>query len=233
MTALEAWAGFECTLNRTGDAYRDQLDLTGHRERLDDLQLLRDLGVKAVRYPILWERAPDWEWADERLGLLRELGIEPIVGLVHHGSGPLETSVLDGSFATGLAEHAAAVAERYPWVRRWTPVNEPLTTARFSALYGHWYPHARDDLSFARAVLVQCRATVLAMGAIRRAIPGAELVQTEDVGIVHATPGVAGQAEFENERRWLSLDLLTGRLAADSPVRRWLLDVGVEETELA
>ena len=25
--------------------------------------------------------------------------------------------------------------------RGWTPINEPLTTARFSALYGHWYPH--------------------------------------------------------------------------------------------
>src|SRR3712207_8890412 len=50
-----------------------------------------------------------------------------------------------------LAEYAHAVASRYPWVEDWTPVNEPLTTARFSALYGHWYPHARDDVSFARS----------------------------------------------------------------------------------
>ena len=45
----------------------------------------------------------------------------------------------------------ATVAERYPWVRRYTPVNEPLTTARFSALYGLWYPHVRDDAAFLRA----------------------------------------------------------------------------------
>ena len=69
-----------------------------------------------------------------------------------------------GASPTGLAEFAGAVAER---VSRgssdWTPVNEPLTTARFSALYGLWYPHARDDRSFVVALLNQCRATVLAM----------------------------------------------------------------------
>ena len=31
--------------------------------------------------------------------------------------------------------------------------NEPLTTARFSALYGAWYPHAKDDALFSRAVV--------------------------------------------------------------------------------
>ena len=48
-----------------------------------------------------------------------------------------------------------------------SPVNEPLTTARFCALYGHWYPHARSDATFVRAIIHQCRATVLAMRAIR------------------------------------------------------------------
>ena len=62
------------------------------------------------------------------------------MGLVHHGSGPAGTDLLDEGFAEGLARFARAVAERFPWVEDWTPVNEPLTTARFSALYGHWYP---------------------------------------------------------------------------------------------
>jgi hypothetical protein len=62
---------------------------------------------------------------------------------VHHGSGPRHTDLLDPAFATGLADYAGAVAARYPWVTDWTPVNEPLTTARFAALYGFWYPHAR------------------------------------------------------------------------------------------
>ena len=65
------------------------------------------------------------------------------------------------------ATFAEAVARRYPWVLDFTPVNEPLTTARFGALYGHWYPHARDARSFARALMVQTWATVKAMRAIR------------------------------------------------------------------
>ena len=43
-----------------------------------------------------------------------------------------------------LAQHAENVARRYPWLEMFTPVNEPLTTARFSGLYGHWYPHRHD-----------------------------------------------------------------------------------------
>ena len=29
-------------------------------------------------------------------------------------------------------------------------MNEPLTTARFSGLYGHWYPHLNDDAFVAK-----------------------------------------------------------------------------------
>ena len=47
-------------------------------------------------------------------------------------------------------EDAARVAARYPWVLDWTPVNEPVTTARFSGLYGHWYPHLCDFGTFMR-----------------------------------------------------------------------------------
>ena len=37
----------------------------------------------------------------------------------------------------------------------WTPVNEPLTTARFSGLYGIWYPHASNEGAFWRALANQ------------------------------------------------------------------------------
>src|SRR5205085_3518138 len=126
------------------------LERNGHASRDGDLERFASLGIRAIRYPVLWERtAPeriadaDWSWPDSRLPALRELGMTPIVGLVHHGSGPRRTSLLHPCFATGLAEFAGAVAARYPWVEHWTPVNEPLTTARFSGLYGVWYPHAR------------------------------------------------------------------------------------------
>ena len=68
---------------------------------------------------------------------------------VHHGSGPGSTNLLDPKFPEKLARYAQEVATRFPYVVDYTPVNEPLTTARFSALYGYWYPHRRDEHSFA------------------------------------------------------------------------------------
>jgi len=222
---LQLWAGIECTVNRVRDTYRDQLVENGHAVRDDDLDRFAQLGIEAIRYPILWERtAPrglaqaDWSWADRRLNRLRSLGIAPIVGLVHHGSGPRHTHLLDPGFVAGLAEYAGAVATRYPWVEAYTPVNEPLTTARFSALYGHWYPHERSDQAFAYALVNECVATAAAMRAIRQINPEAKFVSTEDLGKTHSTPLLAYQADFENYRRWLSIDLLTGRLDQQHPL---------------
>jgi dTDP-4-dehydrorhamnose reductase len=178
---LELWGGTECTVNRIGADYIDQTVRTGHHARLDDLDLIASLGVRAVRYPVLWERVapsglahPDWRWTDQRLARLRELNLRPIAGLVHHGSGPRDTSLLDPEFPHHLASYARAVAERYPWLLDYTPINEPLTTARFSALYGHWYPHRRDDLAFAQALLNECRGVVEALTRCGRICAGWE-----------------------------------------------------------
>lgn len=237
---LELWGGVECTVNRVGDQYFDQLERNGHAARAGDLDLFAALGIRAMRYPVLWERiAPeglkraDWSWADERLNRLRELGIRPVVGLVHHGSGPRYTNLVDRAFPNKLAMFARAVAERYPWVDAYTPVNEPLTTARFSALYGHWHPHSRDSKTFIRVLLTQIRAVITAMHAIREINPEAQLIQTEDLGKTFSTRQLAYQAEFENERRWLTYDLLTGRLTRGHPMWEYLIALGINEDELA
>ena len=122
-----------------------------------------------------------------RLRELCALGMSPIAGLVHHGSGPVYSTLLDRDFPDQLAVYARRVAERYPWIDAYTPINEPLTTARFSALYGHWYPHAKCDRTFVKALLHQCRATVLAMRAVRQVNPAAQLVQTDDAGKTFST----------------------------------------------
>jgi dTDP-4-dehydrorhamnose reductase len=236
---LQLWAGPECTIVRIGDRWRDQAAETGHRARLSDLDLIANLGIRTVRYPILWESvAPlgpdllDFAWTDERLARCQALGIEVIGGLLHHGSGPRYTNLLDPEFPRKFADYAARVAERYPHIRRWTPINEPLTTARFSALYGHWFPHRRDYPAFLRAVVNQCEAIRRAMLAIRRINPDAQLLQTEDVGKVFSTPPLRDQAAHENERRWLSLDLLAGRVDGEHPMYRFLVESGVGADEL-
>ena len=155
-----------------------------------------------------------------------------IVGLVHHGSGPPSTSLVDESFVRGVAEYAGAIARRYPWIDAYTPVNEPLTTARFSGLYGHWYPHRRDDHAFAAALVNQVRATRDAMRAIRAVNARAQLVQTEDICRISGTPPLRAQVEFENNRRWLSLDLLAGTVTRQHPLREFLVDAGISRATL-
>ncbi|HET9644116.1 MAG TPA: hypothetical protein VFP68_12325, partial [Burkholderiaceae bacterium] len=53
---IALWAGPECTVNRVGDHYFDQLEATGFAQRLDDIDRLASLGVEHVRFPLLWER---------------------------------------------------------------------------------------------------------------------------------------------------------------------------------
>lgn len=236
---LELWGGVECTVNRVGDIYFDQIRKSGHHDRKEDIARFAAIGFRAMRYPVLWERvAPDglatadWTWTDERLQLLRAADIRPIATLLHHGSGPRATHLLDPSFPERCAEYAAAVAARYPWLQDYTPVNEPLTTARFSALYGHWYPHRRDDRSFVTALLLELRATVRAMARIREINPAARLIQTEDAGRTYGTPRLAEQAEFENHRRWLTFDFLTGRVSEAHPLWHWLVRCGASRADL-
>ena len=237
---LALWGGVECTVNRVGNAYHSQLDFSGHATRESDIERFASLGIAAIRYPILWERtapaglaAADWTWPDRRLSLLGEAGITPIAGLLHHGSGPTCTDLLDPHFPEKFAAYAGAVAARYPHLDHYTPINEPLTTARFSALYGHWHPHARDERAFAVALLNQCKATVLAMAAVWEVNSDARLIQTEDLGRTYSVPSLLYQAEFNNELRWLGWDLLSGLVDREHTLWRWLTRrCGVPDADL-
>ena len=117
--SLELWGGLECTINRVGDRFIDQLELARAYALDTIVDLVASTVVRRMRWPVLWERvAPsgleraDWEWSDRTLRALVERGIEPIVGLVHHGSGPRDTNLLDPRYATwdALFEDAARAA---------------------------------------------------------------------------------------------------------------------------
>ncbi|MCG6116109.1 MAG: family 1 glycosylhydrolase [Mesorhizobium sp.] len=236
---LEIWGGIECSVIRIGNATRNQLARTGHTGRESDLEAIAALGLKTLRYPVLWELIEenpgqfDWTFADGAMEKLRQLGVKPIAGLLHHGSGPRWADITDHAFPTQFGHFAGRVAERYPWIDLYTPVNEPFTTARLSGLYGLWHPHGSDEATCFRLTVTQCLATIIAIQKIRRVNPNARLVQTEDFGRVFSTPPLAYQADHENERRWLSIDLLTGRVDRHHPLFQHLLDAGVPERSLA
>ena len=226
---MEMWAGFECTLNRVGDRYQDQLLPKERHMRTACLRALPGLGITKFRYRVAWEDvSTPWEWVEEDIQFLTDHGIKPIIGLIHHGSGPKETSLISDDFAEGLAGHAALIAQKLPQVEFWTPVNEPLTTARFSALYGHWYPHQRSDTAFWLALLNQISATIAAMREIRLVNPSAKLVQTEDLGTTYATAALCDQAAHDNQRRWMTWDLLCGMVVPGHPFYEGLCKLGFQ-----
>jgi dTDP-4-dehydrorhamnose reductase len=235
----EVWGGVECTINRVNNTFNDQLEHSQHYYRKGDLQAIAGLGIKKIRYPILWEKHQpskesviDWSWVEQQLTTLKENNIEVIGGLLHHGSGPAFTNLLDPEFPSLLATYAQKVAEKFPWINYYTPVNEPLTTARFSGLYGIWYPHTRDDRSFLQMLVNEIKATVLSMQAIRKVNPTAKLLQTEDLGKTYSTKKLQYQADFENERRWLSYDLLCGKVNENHPLWYYIVSSGVNIEDL-
>ena len=235
----EVWGGVECTINRVQDVFRDQLIYSGHYKRPGDIERFAELGIKKLRYPLLWEfhqpvanNAIDWKWSEKQLTSIRKKHIKPIVGLVHHGSGPAFTDLTDPDFPGKLALYAKAVAKKFPWIEYYTPVNEPLTTARFSGLYGLWYPHRKDELAFFKMLINQLKGVVLSMQAIRKTNPKAKLVQTEDLSKTHSTALLSYQAEFENERRWLTYDLLCGRVDQQHFFWNYFISMGISIDEL-
>lgn len=232
---LEVWGGVEYTLNRVQDRYFDQMRLSGHDRRADDYARFAELGLQTLRAGFLWERHeedPSWRWTDERLHIMQQLGMQPIVGFLHHGAGPRHTSLIDRAFPRKLAAYAGEFASRYPWVESYTPINEPHTTARFSALYGVWYPHRMSRKDYLYALLNQLKATVLSMQAIRQVRPGARLIQTDDVGEISGTDELRSTCELLNLRQWLPYDLLCGHVDNYHPMFGYMRDAGIAEEDI-
>jgi len=117
----------------------DEYELMGHYQHWrEDLSLVGDLGVRAVRWGVPWHRIErnrgqfDWSWIDQVIPyLVDELGVMPIVDLVHYGC-PLwlPRAFADHEYPELVAAFAGAFAERYRrYVHWYTPLNEPQVTA--------------------------------------------------------------------------------------------------------
>ena len=144
--------GIECS-NPTianGRIRRDQLLECGHYEHWQrDLQLVKGLGLTFLRYGLPYHLVHvgpgryDWSFADAVMAEMRALGIEPILDLLHFGVPDWIGNFQNPELPRYFAEYAAAVAERYSWVRYWTPVNEIYVSARMSTLDGLWNEQIR------------------------------------------------------------------------------------------
>jgi dTDP-4-dehydrorhamnose reductase len=76
----EIWGGIECTINRVGDKFSDQLSFTQCYESDSFIDGITQLGIKAIRFPVLWEKHEpvknktiDWTWSANQLNKLRTM----------------------------------------------------------------------------------------------------------------------------------------------------------------
>lgn len=233
--------GIECSAPTIAGGYRqDELVKTGHWTRYaEDLDLVAAFGIRYLRYGVPFHvvaREPnrfDWTWTDSAFGALRDAGLEPIADLLHFGVPDDIRGIGDPAMPARFLGFAAAFAERYPWVRWYTPVNEPLVTARFSAQFGWWNERRTDERSFVRALDNVVTCAVGGMAAIRERRADAGFLQSDACeSYLPAEAGAESATAFLNERRFVGWDLTYGRRPAD-PVVAWLTENGLGEDRLA
>jgi len=217
---------------------RDQMAECDHYARWrEDFELTLATGCRHLRYgPPYYQMhlGPgryDWSFTDEVLPAMRAMGIVPIIDLCHFGVPDWIGDFQNGDWAAHFAEFARAFAQRYPWVRLYTPVNEMYITAEFSGYYGWWNERLTTHEGFVGALKNVTRACLDAMLAILQVRPDALFILCESSEHTHAnSPQLAPQAEMYNERRFLTLDLICGHRVS-AGMYTYMRDHGMEEQE--
>ncbi len=212
----------------------DEYVLTQHdRFWREDLRMISDTGVRYLRYGIPWYQVNpepgrfDWSWTDEVLPfLVDELGISPILVLVHYGA-PLwlEGTFLAPDYPQRVAEYAAAVAERYGHlVRLWTPLNEPRVHAHFAGRVSAWPPYRRGERGYAQVLVSLARGMARTIDAIRAVRSDAVIVHVDAMSVVEsAVPELQPAAAQRSEHQFLALDLTEGRVTPGHPMWDYLV----------
>ncbi len=234
--------GIECSYPTIeGGRWRcDQLAVNGHyRHWARDFELAREIGVSHLRYgPPLHlvfrgRDTYDWSFTDQVMPAMRDLGIEPIVDLCHFGLPDWLENFQNPEVPEALQAYSRAFARRYPWVRFYTPVNEMYVCAKLSALDGVWNEQRRDERSFLTAVRHMARASALMMNSIAEENRDSIFINSESGEFYQACcpdARIEGIAAFENERRFLPLDLLYARPVGER-MRAYLRDQSMPDEE--
>ena len=236
--------GIECSYPTIdhGRWRRDEMDSTRHYELWQhDFQLAREIGITHIRYgpPLhLVFQGPgsfDWDYIDPQMAELRDFGPEPIIDLCHFGVPAWLGDFQNPDIGRALEEYAGAFADRYPWVRFYTPVNEMYVCARMSALDGLWNEQLRDEGAYARAAWNLANASVRMSDAILKRREDAVFINSESSEFYQPCcpdPEIQKVAEAANERRFLPLDLIFAH-PLDKPMHDLLCSQGISEDDIA
>ena len=241
-TGFVVTTGIECSAPVVaGGVRRDELVLTGHVDRfVEDFDLTARFGIRTIRYGIPFhlvaadEGRFDWGWTDRALGALADAGLTPVADLLHFGVPDRLWGFGDPLLPDVYRRFAEAFVGRYPWIRHYTPVNEPWISAAFSAKEGHWNERRRDERSQVAALenLLVCNA--LGMEIVRGARPDAVFLQSDVCE--RWLPGtdedaVVEEAALRNELRFVPFELSYG-LPVGARAADWLVRNGMSEAVL-
>jgi beta-glucosidase/6-phospho-beta-glucosidase/beta-galactosidase len=234
--------GIECSCPTIdGGRWRiDELEATDHyRYWRRDLELVRELGLRYLRYGpplhrmLLGPGRYDWEFMDRVAEAMQALKIVPIADLCHFGVPDWLENFQNPELPERLAEYAGAFARRYRWIRLYTPVNEMYVAARMSALDGVWNEQLRSETGFVTAIRHLARASVLMMQSIARECPEAVFINSESSEFYQPCcpdPEILRIADFENQRRFIALDLVYA-VPLREDIRRFLIAHGMPAEE--
>lgn len=220
----------------------DEYELTQHYQFWEtDLTLAAEAGADSIRWGIPWYRVePEpgvfhWNWVDRVVDRMAELGLSCIVDLMHYGT-PLwlENTFLHPDYPARVADYAAAAAARYgDQLHMWTPLNEPVINAVYCGERGTWPPHLTGQSGFVSVLLPVAEGMVRTQQAIEAVQPDATFVHV-DAGFRWQNASASGPPlDVLEERRFLALDLITGRVGDQHPLLEWLLRNGADEQRLA
>jgi beta-glucosidase len=220
-----------------GTIRHDQLESCGfYKHWQTDFELLEEIGVHAVRFgpPLhktwLGVGKYDWEFADLTLNRLKDQGVTVIADLCHFGVPDWIGDFQNDDFPWLFAKYAQDFAKRYPWIEDYTPINEMLICATFSARLGWWNEQKTDDKSFVTAIRNCTMANAMAMRAILVVAPKT-FIQAEACEFTHAeNDNVALKAAIRNDERFLTLDLTYG-YDVSLRMREFLFDCGMPKQE--
>lgn len=165
--------GYECT--PIGDAEElfgeplDVLDATRHYERYEyDFDLQETLGIRELRYSAGWDKvlvSPfqyDFARIAPILESMRRRDFVPTIDLCHHKAPKkIAGGFANPEFTAHLLDFALEFQKAFPWVERYTVINEPAVTALFhSTEVGLWARHDWSDvfLNMAMAISTVSRA---------------------------------------------------------------------------
>jgi beta-glucosidase/6-phospho-beta-glucosidase/beta-galactosidase len=235
--------GIECSNPMIADPdggvlRRDLLEECGHYRHLrEDLALVKELGIPCLRYGLPNHRVHlgpgryDWSFADEAMGEIQRLGITPILDLMHFGVPNWLGDFQNPDLPVHFAAYAEAVAQRYPWVRAYTPVNEIYVAARNSGWDGRWNERLETERGFITALKHLVAANLLAAAAIVRRRPDAIIVQSESAEYTHhVVTAPSHDIKLRNKLVFLSLDLLYSK-SPDADVLMFVQDNGLSREE--